>query len=46
MQEWRRFEIISKTKEQENKFLKLIDEKNLSKEDLMLILSNIKVRDI
>jgi len=42
---WRRFEIIAETKEEENKFLEVLERKNLSREDLMLILNSIKVRN-
>ncbi len=41
--EWRRFEIIDK--KNEDKLLKLLDDKNLSREDLLLILNTIKIRD-
>ncbi|WP_305153921.1 hypothetical protein [uncultured Clostridium sp.] len=39
--EWRRFEIIDK--KNEDKLLKLLDDKNLSREDLLLILNTIKI---
>ena len=43
MQYDRRFEIISK--ENKDKFNSLVKEKNLSKEDLMLILSTIRLNE-
>lgn len=41
---YRRFEIISK--EKEDKLLELISEKSLSREDIILILNTIKIRNI
>jgi len=41
--EWRRFEIIDQDKE--DKLSKLIKSKNLSREDVMLILKTIKLRE-
>ncbi|MFL0197353.1 hypothetical protein ACJDU8_17560 [Clostridium sp. WILCCON 0269] len=40
--QWRRFEIINK--ENEKQLLELLDSKSLTREDLMLILSTIKIR--
>jgi hypothetical protein len=42
--EWRRFELINEN--DEDKLLKLIKAKNLSRENLMLILKTIKLREL
>ncbi|MFA6941441.1 MAG: hypothetical protein WCQ54_10785 [Clostridiaceae bacterium] len=42
--EFRRFELLTKTEEEQDKFLKLIESKNLSREDLELILRSIKLK--
>jgi hypothetical protein len=40
---WRRFEIVKD--ENEDRLLELIDNKSLSREDLLLILNTIRIRD-
>lgn len=43
--EFRRFDLLTVTKEEKDKFLKLLESKNLSREDLIILLKSIRLRD-